>query len=67
MATQAQLEEARAALHRLRIGKQAVKVQRDGKLVEYSPADANALEFYVKQLEQQLGVGARRRPFGVRG
>lgn len=66
MATQAQLEEARAALHQLRIGKQAVKVQRDGKMVEYSPANAVALEQYVKQLELQLGIGAVRRPFGVR-
>ncbi len=66
MATITQLEEARAALHQLRIGKQAVKVQRDGKMVEYSPANAGALDQYVKQLERELGIGAVRRPFGVR-
>lgn len=66
MATLAQLEEAWAALHRLRIGKQVVKLQREGRMVEYSPANAAALEQYVKQLEQELGIGSMRRPIGVR-
>ncbi|MCV6590777.1 MAG: gpW family protein [Marinobacterium sp.] len=66
MATQQQLDEARQALHRLRIGKQAVKVQREGKLVEYTPADASALEQYIKQLELALGQGVRRRTLGFR-
>ncbi|PPC77929.1 phage tail protein [Pokkaliibacter plantistimulans] len=65
MATQQQLIEARDALHKLRTGRQAVRVQKDGRLVEYAPADRKDLEKYVQQLEQELSGGRGRRPAGV--
>lgn len=67
MATLQQLNEAREALHLLITGQSTVRVQRDGKLVEFSPANRRDLENYITQLESQLGVGAqgRRRPARV--
>lgn len=66
MATQQQLDEARAALHQLQIGKQVVRIQKEGRQVEYTPTKISALREYVKELEIALGVGAQRRPIGVR-
>ena len=66
MATQAQLDEARTALHQLLLGRRAVKVQKDGRTVEYTPANKRELEEYIGQLEATLGIGTRRRgPAGV--
>ena len=65
MATQTQLDEARAALHSLITGKRAVKVQKDGRMVEYTPANRRDLEQYTNQLEIELGQSNRRRPARV--
>ncbi len=67
MATLQQLTEARDALHLLITGQGMVRVQRDGKMVEFTPANRRDLEIYITQLEGQLGVGAqaRRRPARV--
>lgn len=66
MATQAQLDEARSALHQLMLGRRAVKVQKDGRTVEYTPATKRQLEDYIGQLEAALGTSTRRRgPAGV--
>ncbi|TLX65080.1 phage tail protein [Stutzerimonas nosocomialis] len=61
MATAQQLHEARNALHLLLTGQSMVSIQRDGKRVEFSPANRRDLEQYINQLEGQLGVGAPRR------
>lgn len=68
MATQAQLDEAKAALHQLMLGRRAVRVQKDGRTVEYTPATKRQLEDYIGQMEVALGTGNRRRgPAGVFG
>ncbi|MCV6612009.1 MAG: gpW family protein [Amphritea sp.] len=66
MATQQQLTEARDALHQLIVGKKAVKIQKEGRMVEFTPTTRRDLEQYIKQLEIELGLGNRRRPIGVR-
>lgn len=67
MATLEQLNEARAALHRLNIGTSTVSIQRDGKRVEFTPINRADLERYIAQMEADLGQpGNRRRgPAGV--
>lgn len=61
MATQAQLDEARGALHQLLLGRRAVKIQKDGRTLEFTPASKRELEEYIGQLELTLGVNTRRR------
>ena len=61
MATHSQLDEARTALHQLLLGRRAVRVQKDGRTVEYTPASKRQLEDYIGQLEAELGVSTRRR------
>ncbi|WP_271273816.1 phage head-tail joining protein [Aliamphritea hakodatensis] len=65
MATQEQLNEALAAKHQLLMGKRAVKIQKDGRMVEYTPASLADLERYILHLQQQLGQVSLRRPLGV--
>jgi len=65
MATAQDLTEARAALHSLIIGKKAVKVQMNGRSVEYTPASKSQLEQYINQLETELGLTQARRPARV--
>lgn len=64
---QQQLQDARNALHLLLTGQSTVSIQRDGKKVDFSPANRRDLENYISQLEGQLGVGGPRRrgPAGV--
>lgn len=67
MANQAELEEARKALHDLLLGKKAIKLQKNGQSVEYQQADREKLKTYISELETKLGsVTTRRRPMGVR-
>lgn len=67
MASQRQLIEAREAYHNLLLGKKAVKLQQNGRLVEFEPADAEKLRSYISQLEFELGSSSGRRgPAGVR-
>ena len=65
MATQQQLDEAKSALHQLMTGKKAVKVQKDGRSVEYTPINISALRQYIAQLEQTVTTTNRRRPARV--
>lgn len=62
-----QLNEARAALHRLLTGTQTVSIQRDGKRVEFAQANRADLERYIARLEAETGAGRpqRRGPAGV--
>lgn len=66
MASQIELNQARAALHDLVLGKRAVKIQKDGRTVEYQQVNIDELRIYIQQLESDLGVGTTRRgPVGV--
>jgi hypothetical protein len=66
MASQTELNQARAALHDLVLGKRAVKIQKDGRTVEYQQVNIDELRVYIQQLESDLGVGTTRRgPAGV--
>ena len=63
MATTADLNEAKAALHKLRIGKSVVSVKKDGREIQYGPADEAKLAGYVSQLELAVSPDKpRRRP-----
>lgn len=64
---QTRLEEARAALHSLNIGRSEVSLAYNGESITYSIADAGRLEAYIRQLEAQLGLrrSGRARSRGV--
>ena len=67
MANLAQLEQAKQALHELMIGKKAVKLQQNGRSVEFQPADIQKLKSYIAELETNIGTSSRRRgPAGIR-
>lgn len=62
----AQLNEARAARHKLMTGTAVVRVAKNGLTVEYTRANLYELNSYIQQLEQTVeGIGARRAPAGV--
>lgn len=63
MATTQQLQEAKAALHNLMTGKAVVSLQRDGRRVEYTPANKTQLQSYISQLESELNARSTRRAF----
>lgn len=65
MATQTQLDQARNARHQIITGTKAVKVQKDGRSVEYNQANLYQLERYIQQLEAELEGGSVRRALGV--
>ncbi|MCV6589693.1 MAG: gpW family protein [Marinobacterium sp.] len=63
---QQQLDEARQALHQLNIGQGVVSIQRDGRKVDFRPADRSQLQSYIGELEAKLNPrGAGRRAFRV--
>lgn len=63
MTVQTQLLEARDAYHKLLTGQAVVRIQRDGKTVEFSQASKKDLAAYIADLESQIGgAGRRRRP-----
>lgn len=65
MSLETQLLEARDAYHKLLTGQAVVRIQRDGKIVEFSQASKKDLAAYISSLESQLGgAGRRRRPAG---
>lgn len=66
MTTEQKLADARNALHHLLTGKKAVRVQKDGRMVEYTPASRRDLEAYISRLESELSKKNFRRPIGVR-
>lgn len=67
MATQQQLDQARAAYHNLMTGKlPRVVVDQNGERVEFNAANSSKLLAYIQQLENELtGVRTNRpmRPF----
>lgn len=60
----AQLTEARQALHDLVTGNKAVKLKRQGREVEYQPTDVQALKSHIADLMGQstATTQSRRRP-----
>lgn len=56
------LEDMRAAYQSLISGMSARVVQKDGRRVEYTPADASRLHDEIKRLEVAVGLSGRRRP-----
>lgn len=61
MSLETQLLEARNAYHNLLTGQAVVRIQRDGKTVEYSQANRADLKAYISSLEDEIN-GRRRRP-----
>jgi hypothetical protein len=61
MATQAELDAARAALHDLMMGKRVATVQKDGRRVEFTATSVSELKKYIADLESQVGTTSRRR------
>jgi hypothetical protein len=61
MATQAELDAARAALHDLMMGKRVATVQKDGRRVEFTATSVSDLKKYIADLESQVGTHSRRR------
>lgn len=64
------LAEAKAALHAFQLGQRVVScMHADGRRIEYSSTNIDALQRYIQQLEAECGDNAnctRRRPFRVR-
>jgi ribosomal protein S5 len=56
MATQAELDAARAALHDLMMGKRVATVQKDGRRVEFTATSVSDLKKYIADLESQVGT-----------
>ena len=52
---QAQLDDAQTALHKLMIGQGRVRVEYEGKMVIYTPANIGDLRAYILELQVQLG------------
>lgn len=61
MATQVDLDAARAALHDLMTGKRVATVQKDGRRVEFTATTVTDLKKYIADLESQVGTIQRRR------
>lgn len=61
MATQSELDSARAALHDLMTGKRVATVQKDGRRVEFTATSVTDLKKYIAELEVQIGITRRRR------
>lgn len=61
MATQSELDSARAALHELMTGKRVATVQKDGRRVEFTATSVADLKKYIAELEVQIGITSRRR------
>ncbi len=66
-AVQLQLDQARAALHRMELGEMEVSLSYNGESVTYSAANPGSLRSYIRGLEVQLGLRAfaRARSRGV--
>lgn len=66
MASRRDLEDAEIALHKLVTGQKAIKVQQNGRSVEYQQTDIEKLQYYISTLKAELGLTSnRRRPAGV--
>ncbi|MBE0131931.1 phage head-tail joining protein, partial [Citrobacter amalonaticus] len=56
MASQSDLDSARAALHDLMTGKRVATVQKDGRRVEFTVTSVSDLKKYIADLEVQVGI-----------
>lgn len=66
MSTQTELDQARAAYHKLLTGKAVVSVTVDGVQTSYAQADSAKLKAYIESLVAELSpTTKRRRPAGV--
>lgn len=63
---EARLSEAETALHSLMIGQSVTVVDYDGRSTRYAPSDEGRLRAYIRELQQSLGKGPRRRAIAVR-
>ena len=60
------LEEAKLAKHKVLTGKSALVVQKDGRRIQYNPANLTELERYIETLEAEAsGKTFRRGPARV--
>lgn len=63
----ARLEEAKAALHDLRIGKSVVRVRdANGDEITYTRANRDDLKAYIKELEDEIAGTVACRPAPMR-
>ena len=64
---QQQLQEARAARHKLLTGTKVVSVGYGERRIQYRDfaTDIEKLEAYIRELEEKLGLIERRRPLEV--
>ncbi|ALG71130.1 hypothetical protein VY88_03080 [Azospirillum thiophilum] len=58
---EAWLADARAAHHALQLGRQTVSVRFGDRVVEYAPANAQALAGYIASLERRIAAARGRR------
>ena len=52
---QTQLDDAQTALHNLMTGQGTVRIEYEGKMVIYTPANIGNLRAYILELQVQLG------------
>lgn len=67
MSTESDLADAKAAYHKLLLGKAVVSINVDGVQTQYAQADAARLKLYIQTLEAALDLtgASRRRPARV--
>lgn len=65
MTEQQRLEQMKTAYSDLLMGKSVRVMQKDGRRVEFAPADINRLKAAITELENALGSSNRRGPAGV--
>ncbi|WP_350635661.1 gpW family head-tail joining protein [Pseudoalteromonas sp. GW168-MNA-CIBAN-0100] len=65
MTEQQRLEQMKTAYSDLLMGKSVRVMQKDGRRVEFAPADINRLKAAITELENALGSSKRRGPAGV--
>ncbi|MEH6553975.1 gpW family head-tail joining protein [Pseudoalteromonas tetraodonis] len=65
MTEEQRLAEMKTAYSNLLMGKSVRVMQKDGRRVEFSPANINKLKSAITELENALGSSNRRGPAGV--
>ena len=65
MTDQNLLENLKLALSKVVTGTSVRVIQKDGRRVEYNPANETSLRSEIKSLESKLGLGGRRGPAGL--
>ena len=61
------LQEAQSAYHEIQTGNKPVKVERNGRMVEFNKANLQTLRLYIQDLQASLSVsdGRGRSPARV--